>query len=115
MDIGSAVGRAKGISAEKIDAIESFRESELFSAAEKAALGYAEEICRTPVDVPDTVFETLRGNFDDQAIVELTATVALENLRARFNRALQVPSDNLCPISEGGPRGDPRIGNAQRN
>ncbi len=98
MDINSAVGRDKGISENKLDAIEGFRESDLFSAAEKAALAYAEEMCRTPVEVPDAVFEAVSANFDERAIVELTATIALENLRARFNRALEIPSDNLCPI-----------------
>jgi len=92
------VGRKKGISEDKLDAVEGFRESELFSAAEKAALAYAEEMCRLPVEVPDAVFEAVRANFDDRAIVELTATIALENLRARFNRALQIPGDNLCRL-----------------
>jgi len=103
MDIGSAVGRKKGISEDKLDAIEGFRESELFSGAEKAALAYAEEMCRIPVEVPDAIFEAVRANFDDRAIVELTATIALENLRARFNRALQIPGDNLCQVRAGRP------------
>ncbi len=98
MDINSAVGRGKGISEDKLAAIEGFRESDLFSVAEKAALAYAEEMCRAPVEVPDAVFEAVRASFDERAIVELTATIALENLRARFNRALQVASDNLCPL-----------------
>lgn len=100
MDINAAVGRKKGISFEKLGAIEAFRESDLFSAAEKAALAYAEEMCRTPVAVPDAIFEAVRSHFDDRAIVELTATISLENLRARFNRALEVPGDNLCPLPE---------------
>ncbi|HUY27507.1 MAG TPA: hypothetical protein VMV27_08820 [Candidatus Binataceae bacterium] len=90
------MGRTKGIGWDKLAAIEGFRESDLFSAAEQAALAYTEEMCRIPVEVPDAIFEELARWFDDRAIVELTATVALENLRARFNRALQVPSDNLC-------------------
>jgi len=104
MDIGSAVGRTKGISDEKLSAIEAFRESDLFSAAEKAALAYAEEMCSARVEVPDAVFEAVRANFDDRAIIELTATIALENLRARFNRVLQVPSDNLCLLPAHQPR-----------
>lgn len=109
MDIGSAVGRKKGISAEKLDAIEGFRESDLFSVAEKAALEYAEEMCRIPVEVSDAVFEAVRANFDERAIVELTATIAVENLRARFNRALQIPSDNLCPLRPTSPESAPAI------
>jgi len=33
-----------------------------------------------------------------KAIVELVAMIALENMRARFNRALEIPSDGLCRL-----------------
>jgi alkylhydroperoxidase family enzyme len=55
-------------------------------------------MCRGSVDVPDAVFEELRRHFDSKQIVELTALVALENFRARFNRALEIPSDGLCRL-----------------
>jgi len=55
-------------------------------------------MCERSVTVPDAVFEEVRGHFDDNAIVELAATVALENMRARFNRALEIPSDGLCQL-----------------
>lgn len=103
MDINSAGGRAAGLSFEKLAAVADYPASELFSAAEKAALRYTDEICRGPVEVPDEVFEDVRRHFDEAAIVELTATIALENFRARFNRALQVPSDGLCQLPAGHP------------
>jgi alkylhydroperoxidase family enzyme len=59
---------------------------------------FAEEMCRTPVEVPDAVFDELRRHFSEVQIVELTAAVAIENLRARFNRALEIPSDGLCRL-----------------
>ena len=55
-------------------------------------------MCQTAVNVPDPVFDELRRHFDSRAIVEITAAIALENLRARFNRALEVESDNLCML-----------------
>jgi alkylhydroperoxidase family enzyme len=55
-------------------------------------------MCRTPVDVPDVVFDELRRHFSEVQIVELTVAVAIENLRARFNRALEIPSDGLCRL-----------------
>jgi alkylhydroperoxidase family enzyme len=55
-------------------------------------------MCRTPVEVPDAVFDELRRHFNEPQIVELTAAVAIENLRARFNRALEIPSDGLCQL-----------------
>jgi alkylhydroperoxidase family enzyme len=82
------------------EAIDGFRESDLFTPAEKAALRYAEEMSRTPVDVPDDLFDELRRHFDDRGIVELTAMIAFENTRARFNRAPHIESDRLCMLPD---------------
>ncbi len=83
---------------EQLAELADFDRSPRFTPAERAALRYAQEMCRTPVDVPDAVFEELKRYFDSGQIVELTAMVALENLRARFNRSLQIPSDSLCAL-----------------
>ena len=64
---------------------------------------FAEAMCERSVNVPDTVFEGLRRHFDEKAIVELTSMIALENMRARFNRALEIPSDGLCQLPEDHP------------
>jgi alkylhydroperoxidase family enzyme len=53
VDTGTAVGRHKGIDAEKLDAIGDYARSPLFTPAERAAIAYGEEMCRTPVEVPD--------------------------------------------------------------
>jgi len=98
MDINSAGGREAGFSFEKLAAVAEYQASDLFTPAEKAALRYTEEMCRESVDVPDDVFEELRRHFKDSEIVELTGTIALENFRARFNRALLIPSDELCQL-----------------
>ncbi|MGO9449733.1 MAG: carboxymuconolactone decarboxylase family protein [Candidatus Binataceae bacterium] len=98
MDINSAGGRQTGLSFEKLGAIAEYQTSDLFTPDEKAALRYTDEMCRLSIDVPDAVFDELRRHFNDAEIVELTATIALENFRARFNRALQVPADGFCPL-----------------
>ena len=90
--------RRTGISFEKLAAVENYESSDLFSPAELAALRFTDEMCKGSVDVPDAVFDEVRRHFDDAAIVDLTATIALENFRARFNRALQIPSDGLCHL-----------------
>ncbi len=98
MDINSAVGRKEGISEEKLAALDQFEGSALFTPAEKAALRLAEAMCERSVNVPDSVFDELKQHFSDAQIVELTAMAALENYRARFNRALEVPSDGFCAL-----------------
>jgi len=47
-------------------------------------------LSRTPCDVTDAQFEALRESFSEEAVVELTAMIAWENFRARFNRGFDV-------------------------
>ena len=44
------------------------------------------------------MFDELKRHFNTEQIVDLTATIALENMRARFNRALQIESDSFCRL-----------------
>ncbi len=72
-----------------------FRTSPLFSPAEKAALALAEEMTHTPAEVSDATFAEVRQHFSDVQLVDLAATVAIENYRARFNRAFAVESQGF--------------------
>jgi alkylhydroperoxidase family enzyme len=81
---------------EKLQAIEQFRESPLFTEAERAALAYAEAVTATPTAVTDGVFEPLRTHFTVPQIVELAATIATEHFRAKFNTALGIQAQGLC-------------------
>ena len=84
-----------GISDEKILALEEYATSPLYEAKERAALEYADAITLTDRDVDDDLFEKVRGHFGDDAVVELTATIAWENSSSKFNRALRIPSQRL--------------------
>ena len=98
MDINSAVGRNAGVTAEQLEDLATFDTSEHFDQREKAVLRYAEGMTRTPADVSDAVFAEIQAFFSTDQIVELTAAIALENFRARFNCALKIGSDNLCML-----------------
>jgi alkylhydroperoxidase family enzyme len=58
-------------------------------------LAYADCITRTPAEIPDLLFDKLRRQFSDAQMVELTATIAWENYRARFNHAFGIESANF--------------------
>jgi len=73
-----------------------FRASDLFNGEEKAALALAEAMSATPATVSEDVFAEARRWFNDAQLVELAATIAMENYRARFNRAFNVESQHLC-------------------
>ena len=95
MDTNAAGSSAAKSSDEKIAAVAHWRESPLFSEAEKAALAFAEAMTDTPAEVPAHVFEAARQRFSVEQLAELAATAAMENYRARFNRAFAVEPQHL--------------------
>ena len=92
------MGRDVGITDEQLADLAAFETSPHFDRREKAVLRYAEGMTRTPADVSDAVFEEIQALFSTEQTVELTAAIALENFRARFNCALKVDSDGLCML-----------------
>ena len=65
-------------------------------------LRIADAMSDTPATTNDGVIAALRPHLEDAQIVELVAHLAWEQFRARFNRTLDLPSDELsegayCP------------------
>jgi len=79
----------------KIAALPNYRNSGLFSELEKLVLEYADSMTQTPVEIPDALFAKLREKFRDAQLVELTATLAWENYRARFDHAFGVEAEGF--------------------
>ena len=84
-----------GVSDDKIEAVTDYANSPLFTQEERLALEFADAMTITGRDVSEELFQRLRGLFDEEALVELTATIAWENASSKFNRALRVPSQQL--------------------
>jgi uncharacterized peroxidase-related enzyme len=59
-----------------------------YSEKERAALAYVEKLTRTPHDVNDTDFDTLKKHFSDPEIVDLHSLTGLANLTNRFTDPL---------------------------
>ncbi len=89
------MGSQLGVSKEKIDALTNYATSSLYSEAERIALEFADAMTITGRDVSDELFARLRSFYDEDAVTELTATIAWENASSKFNRALRVPSQQL--------------------
>ncbi len=53
-------------------------------------LEFSEAMSRTPAFVPEELFQRLLQGLGEKQMVELAATVALENFSARFNRAFDI-------------------------
>ena len=89
------MGSELGLTDEKIDTLAEYSTSPLYTDAERVALEYADTMTITGREVTDEFFAQLREFFADDAIVELTATIAWENASSKFNRALRIPSQKL--------------------
>jgi len=72
-----------------------YRSSALFSETEKLVLDYADAMTQTPVKVAEALFEKLGEKFSEAQLVELTATLAWENYRARFDHAFGVEAEGF--------------------
>jgi AhpD family alkylhydroperoxidase len=101
VDINAATLLKRGISEDKLWALEDWRDSNLFDERERAALEYAEAITRSDLEVTDELMARLKRQFDDDPIVELTALIAFQNMSSKFNAALAVPPQGFCRLPAG--------------
>jgi alkylhydroperoxidase family enzyme len=62
------------------------------------ALEYAERITYTDREVDDAFFAELKKHFTEPQLVELTAAVAFENFRSKFNPTLGVEAQGFCVV-----------------
>ncbi len=76
------------VPAAKIRAVPDWRDSGLFTQLERLVLEYAEAMTATPPEVTDAMVEALGRYLNEAELVELTAIIAVENLRSRINSAL---------------------------
>jgi len=76
-------------------ALPQYRGSSAFSPLEKLVIEYAEAMSLTPVEIPDELFAQLRAQLDHAQLVELTATIAWENYRARFDHAFGIEAQGF--------------------
>jgi len=86
-DLNTAMLAGAGADADTIASVQRHDASRL-STDENLALEYAEAVTATPPRVDDALFARMRAAFTPEAIVELTAVIAFQNMSARFNAAL---------------------------
>ena len=98
VDLNSFLGLGRGIAEDKLRALPQFEDSTLFSERDKAALAYTEAATRSDRRVGEQLILRLRKHFDDQAIVELAALIAYQNMSSKFNAALGVPAQGFCAV-----------------
>ena len=86
--------------AAKLAEVATWRDSRLFSEAERVALEYAERMTIIGERVDEALFAELRRHYTEAQIVELTAAIAFENFRSKFNPPLGIEAQGFCPLPD---------------
>ena len=87
-----------GASEDKVRAVAESAASPLFDEMERTVLAYAEAMTITGHKVTDALFARLRTHLNETQVVELTAAIALENFRSKFNTALGIEAQGFCVL-----------------
>ncbi|MFE0867610.1 carboxymuconolactone decarboxylase family protein [Streptomyces rochei] len=115
MDFGYWENAERGMDRRKLHDVPVWRDSDAYTPLERDVMEYAEAMTATPPQVGDDLAGRLRTALGEPAFVELTAIVAVENLRSRINAALDLTSQGFkdaCEVPGTGRTG--RAGRAAR-
>jgi alkylhydroperoxidase family enzyme len=83
----------------KVEVLDDYKTSSVFSEGERAALDYAAELTERKHVSPQT-FAALSRHFSEREICEIVWLVASEHLYNMSNHGLNIGSDELCEISK---------------
>ncbi len=100
VDLNSAVALERHVLREKLATLATYDISPAFNEKERVALAFAEAMTDPHRGVDDQLFARLRRSYGEDAVIELTALVAFQNLSSKFNSALGVPAKGFCASPE---------------
>jgi AhpD family alkylhydroperoxidase len=100
LDFGYYMAYTQGNDLEKLREVPRWRDSDIFTPVERRVLEYSEAMTATPPTVTDTMVAKLIEDLGEEAVVELTLMVAIENERSRFNSALGLTSQGFSDRCE---------------
>jgi len=81
----------------KAEHVASWSNSEgIFTAQERAVLEYAEAMTSHCDQITQSTIDTLKAHFSDDAVAQLTAWIAFQNMSAKFNTALGAERHGFC-------------------
>src|SRR5574337_1220216 len=80
LDMHSKDARAAGETEQRLHVLAAWREAPFYSARERAALAWAEAVTLLSTnDLPDALYEEVRAQFDEKAMVDLTLAIITIN------------------------------------
>lgn len=100
LDFGYYLSYTHGDDLAKLREVPRWRESDIFTPIERRVLEYSEAMTATPPTVTDEMVATLIEDMGEEAVIELTMMIAIENERSRFNSALGLTSQGFSAQCE---------------
>jgi len=92
LDMHIREARAAGESEERIYMLNAWRESDLYSPREKAALAWTESLTRLhQTGAPDADYDMMAAQFTEEEQVQLTMSIAVINAFNKFGVGFRVP------------------------
>lgn len=82
----------------KVEHLPDWKNNTTFSIQEKAVLNYVEQVTEIEIQISAELMQELKVHLSDDQIVELTALISFQNMSAKFNAALNIPSQGMCKI-----------------
>jgi AhpD family alkylhydroperoxidase len=98
VDINSKTLMERAGAQVKVDQLEFWRDSKIYTHEERLAIEYCEVMTYSDLQVTDELAQRLKAVYSEDAIVELTGIIAFQNLSSKFNAALNVPAQGFCKI-----------------
>ena len=98
LDMHTKDARAMGETEQRLYLLPAWREADLYSERERAALAWTEALTDIAEDrVPDEVYDEVRPHFTDDELAFLTLAIVAINSFNRFNVAFRMPAGSYQP------------------
>ena len=98
LDMHTKDARAMGETEQRLYLLPAWRETELYTERERAALAWTEALTEIADErVPDEVYAEVRPHFTDDELAYLTLAVVAINSFNRFNIAMRMPAGSYQP------------------
>jgi AhpD family alkylhydroperoxidase len=98
LDMHSKDLRHGGETEQRIYMISAWRETDLYTSREKAALGWAEAVTELKDrEVSEDVYQAALKEFSEGELVDLTLAITMINTWNRFNIAFRTPAGSYQP------------------
>ena len=88
------MGRKAGLTDEKLHAVLGGDRSP-FNETERLVIELADAMVTAPANISDDLYARLTKQFSEEQLMQLSAQIAFENYRARWNRVFDVESDHI--------------------